>query len=42
MLVINNEEDVAEKRRKNMGRLKGKIWMADDFKDTPEDFKDYI
>ncbi len=36
------EEDIAEIRKRNMGRLKGKIWMADDFNDTPEDFKDYV
>jgi mRNA-degrading endonuclease RelE of RelBE toxin-antitoxin system len=40
---INNEaENIAEKRRNNMGWAKGKIWMADDFNDTPEDFKDYL
>jgi hypothetical protein len=38
----NNEEDIAEKRRKNMGWAKGEIWMAEDFNDTPEDFKDYL
>ena len=35
-------ETIAEKRRKNMGWAKGTIWMADDFNDTPEDFKDYL
>jgi len=35
-------ETVAEKRKKNMGRMKGEIWMADDFNETPEDFKDYL
>lgn len=35
-------QSLAEKRRKNMGRLSGKIWMADDFNDTPEDFKNYL
>ena len=35
-------ESLAEKRRRNMGRLKGQIWMADDFNETPEDFKDYM
>ncbi len=25
-----------------LGSMKGKIWMADDFDETPEDFKDYI
>lgn len=35
-------ENVAEKRKKNLGWAKGKIWMAEDFNDTPEDFKDYL
>ncbi|MBA4138938.1 MAG: DUF2281 domain-containing protein [Segetibacter sp.] len=35
-------ENIAEKRRRNLGRLKGEIWMAEDFNDTPEDFKDYM
>ena len=40
---LNNiEESVAEHRRKNLGWAKGKIWMADDFNETPEDFKDYM
>ena len=40
---LNNiEESVAERRRKNLGWAKGKIWMADDFNETPEDFKDYM
>ena len=33
---------IAEKRRKNLGRLEGKIWMADDFNETPEEFKNYL
>ena len=37
-----NEESVGEQRKKNAGWAKGKIWMADDFNETPEDFKDYI
>lgn len=35
-------EALAEMRRQNMGRFRGQIWMADDFKETPEDFKDYL
>lgn len=35
-------ENIAEKRRKNLGWAKGKIWIAEDFNDTPEDFKDYL
>lgn len=37
-----NEESVGEQRKKNAGWAKGKIWMADDFNETPEDFKDYL
>ena len=37
-----DEETIAEKRKRNMGWAKGTIWMADDFNDTPEDFKDYL
>lgn len=35
-------ESLAEKRRLNEGWAKGKVWMADDFNETPEDFKDYL
>lgn len=35
-------ETVIEKRQRNVGWAKGKIWMADDFNDTPADFKDYV
>lgn len=35
-------EAIAEQRRKNAGRLRGQIWMADDFNETPDDFKDYM
>ena len=46
-LLAQTENDkvdtgIREKRIKNMGRLKGEIWMADDFNETPEDFKDYV
>lgn len=34
--------ELIEKRRKNLGRFKDKIWMADDFNDTPEEFKAYL
>lgn len=37
-----DEKRIVEQRERNMGRLKGKIWMADDFDETPEDFKDYV
>ncbi len=33
---------IIEQRRKNVGRLEGKIWMADDFNETPEEFKEYL
>jgi hypothetical protein len=35
-------ESLAELRKKNMGRLQGRVWMADDFNVTPEDFKEYL
>lgn len=35
-------ESLAEVRRKNMGWAKGQICMANDFNETPEDFKDYM
>lgn len=38
-VLDNNEESIAENRKKNFGWAKGKIWMADDFNETPEDFK---
>jgi hypothetical protein len=41
---VSNENiiSVAEKRKKNMGWARGKIWIADNFNDTPEDFKEYL
>jgi Protein of unknown function (DUF2281) len=39
---VTEVESIAEKRKKNMGWAKGTIWMADDFNETPEDFKDYL
>jgi hypothetical protein len=35
-------EEIAEKRRRNFGNMKGQIWMSDDFNETPEDFKVYM
>jgi hypothetical protein len=29
-------------RSESWGILKGKVWMADDFNDTPDCFKEYI
>ena len=40
--ITESREAIAEMRKRNAGRLKGQIWMADDFNETPEDFKDYI
>jgi antitoxin (DNA-binding transcriptional repressor) of toxin-antitoxin stability system len=28
--------------RLKFGSLKGKIWIADDFNDTPDDFAEYV
>jgi hypothetical protein len=39
---IHDEISVSELRKKNMGWAKGKIWIADDFNDTPEEFKEYM
>jgi hypothetical protein len=36
------KEGIGEQRRKNLGWARGQIWMADDFNETPEDFKDYM
>ncbi len=33
---------IAEKRRKNFGNMKEQIRIADDFNETPEDFKKYL
>ena len=30
------------KRRRKPGSAKGQVWMAPDFDETPEDFKDYV
>ena len=35
-------ESLAEMRLRNMGWMHGQIWMADDFNETPEDFKEYM
>jgi hypothetical protein len=37
-----NSISISELRKKNMGWARGKVWMAEDFNDTPEDFKDYL
>lgn len=37
-----NTGSLGEKRRRNMGWMRGQIWMADDFNETPDDFKDYM
>jgi len=33
---------VPKKRVRELGFMKGQIWMSDDFNETPEDFKDYV
>ena len=30
------------KRRRKPGSAKGRVWMAPDFDETPEEFKDYV
>lgn len=34
--------EIAVQREEAMGRMKGQIWVSDDFNDTPEEFSDYI
>ena len=41
-IISKDVQSIAEKRRSNVGRLKGQIWMADNFNETPEDFKEYM
>lgn len=38
--VLPSQKTDAKKRQP--GRLKGKIWMAEDFNDTPAEFKEYL
>lgn len=37
-----DKETIMRKRKENAGRMKGKIWIADDFNNIPEGFEDYI
>ena len=37
-----SDEAILKNRMAIAGRMKGKIWMADDFNATPDVFKDYI
>lgn len=39
---LQDQISITELRKKNMGWAKGKIWIAEDFNDTPEDFKEYL
>jgi Protein of unknown function (DUF2281) len=41
-ILSNPQEGIGEHRRKNLGWARGQIWMAEDFNETPEDFKDYM
>lgn len=41
-ITSHDETPVSELRKKNLGWAKGKIWIADDFNDTPEEFKEYM
>lgn len=48
VIVIDEQPKLAAEppkplaRFRQAGTAKGKIWMADDFDETPEDFKDYM
>jgi hypothetical protein len=37
-----SQEEQPQKKKRKAGLLKGKIWMADDFDEPLEDFKDYM
>src|SRR5262245_17040610 len=38
LVAVQNEmEEMAERRRRSFGSLKGKIWMSDDFDELPAD-----
>ncbi len=39
-ITISHPAEINNQR--GYGSLKGKIWMSEDFNDTPEDFKDYL
>ncbi|MCS6988924.1 MAG: DUF2281 domain-containing protein [Chloroherpetonaceae bacterium] len=46
-VIVIDEQPIATeanpiRRFRQAGTAKGKIWMADDFDETPEDFKDYM
>ena len=38
----SGDRSILKNRMAIAGRMKGKIWMADDFNATPDVFKDYI
>src|SRR5262245_5919189 len=38
LVAVRNEmEEMAERRRRSFGSMKGKIWMSDDFDELPDD-----
>jgi hypothetical protein len=41
-VIVLEETNQKTVRFRKAGSAKGKIWMADDFDETPEDFKDYM
>ncbi|WP_294430575.1 DUF2281 domain-containing protein [uncultured Treponema sp.] len=38
----NAETKEEKKAIRKLGQWKGQVWMADDFDETPECFKDYV
>jgi hypothetical protein len=47
VIVLQEKKEIAIEpsipaRFRQAGSAKGKIWMADDFDETPEDFKEYV
>lgn len=39
---MDADKTKADQKRSILGRAKDKIWMAEDFDETPECFKEYI
>src|SRR5262245_66114474 len=38
LVAVRNEmEEMAERRRRSLGSLKGRIWMSEDFNELPDD-----
>jgi len=40
--LLKNNPKVEKKAKRKLGEFKGKIFMSEDFDETPECFKDYV